>query len=109
MNLVFGSVILVLVLQIAFAGFHLPLLLSLIGRVMFLLRMLGTVIPVKYCYYMEVGHLFFLFLNMVFKGAETDWLSLGLNIVGCALTALLYYIDDRHYLYIIEDDVEEDE
>ena len=109
MNLVFASVLIIAVLQTALAGFHLPLLISYIGRMMFLCRMLGTVINVKYCYWMELAHLFFLFIGLVFNGSNTDWRSLLLNIAGCALTALLYFIDDKNYLYVVEDDVEEDD
>ena len=49
----------------------------------------------------------FVLLGLIFTKAPINWVETVLTIGFCAITWLLYIIDDRFYLYVVEDDEEE--
>lgn len=107
MNWVFISIIAVTVGQWATCGFSFALLLSIIGRLIFLARLVGSVVPIKTVTAFEAADLFFVLLGLIFTKAPINWVETILTIGFCAITWLLYIIDDRFYLYVVEDDEEE--
>lgn len=109
MNLVFISVIVLSVLQWFVCGFSWALLLSYIGRLIFLSRLIGAVVPVKVSMGMEVAHLFFVFIGIIFSKGGNDWINIGLTVLFSALCCLLYFIDNAYYVYVVEDDDNEEE
>ena len=73
------------------------------------MRLVGAVIPIKVSFALEVTNLFFVALGIVFAGeAGVDWPNVGLTVVFCGLASLLYWIDNAFYLYVVEDDNEEE-
>lgn len=108
MNLVFISIIGASVLQVAILGFSFGLLFSIVGRILFLLRLLGSVVPVKLSMGLEVANLFIMCVVAIFQKSGHDWLGMLGNIVFCGIVILLYFIDNLFYLYVVEDDKEEE-
>lgn len=108
MNLVFISLMLLTVIQQVVCGFSWPLLFSYIGRVLFLMRLIGSVIPIKVSLVFEGIHLFIVLLIIVMTGTSDDWVVTGLTVLFCALSALLQVIDNAFYLYVVEDEKEEE-
>lgn len=108
MNLVFISIILVAVIQVFVCHMSFALLFGLIGRFLFLLRLLGTVIPVKVSMIFEGCDLFIVFIVLIFSKHGVDWTNIGLTALFSAITILLYFIDNKFYLYVVEDDNNEE-
>lgn len=92
------------VLQTAVCGFTFPLLFSYIGRVIFLLRMIGTVVPHKVSLVLEAVHLFLVFVGVIFTKSGVDWLGVLLTLLFCGAVCLVYFIDDKFYLYVEEEE-----
>lgn len=109
MNLVFISLIGLTVVQVVVCGFTLPFIFSLVARVLFLLRLLGSVIPIKASLVLEGCHLFFVILPIIMNAGSDDWIGVLLTLLFCAGAALLYIIDNAMYLYVVEDDDDEKE
>lgn len=109
MNLVFISVILLTILQPIICGASLPMLLSFIGRIIFLARIIGSVVPIRVCMIFEAAHLFFPVLGLIMNGGVKDWVGFLLNIAICGVVCLIYIIDNANYLYVFEDDDGDDE
>ena len=109
MNLVFISAIVLSILQPIICGFSLPMLLSFIGRIVFLARIIGSVVPIKVCMIFEAAHLFFPVLGFIMNGGVKDWVSFLINIVICGVVCLIYIVDNATYLYVVEDDDKDDE
>lgn len=107
MNWVFISIIILTAGQWAACGFGFGLLISTIGRLIFLGRLLGSVVPIKTLAGFEVADLFCLLLYLVFTKSPINWVDTVLTVVFCAVICLLYFIDDRFYLYIVEEEKEE--
>lgn len=104
MNWVFTSLLLVTVGQTVVCGFSLPLLISYLGRLVFLLRCFGSIVPYKVSAGFEAAHLFFMFLGVVFSKSSVDWLNVIFTLLFCAIVCALYVVDDQFYLYIVGDD-----
>jgi len=109
MNWVFASIIALTVGQTAICGFSFALFLSYVGRIIFLLRRLGTVAPYKVSVGFEAADLFFVMLGLIFTKAQRDWVSTIFMLLFCAGVCLLYVIDDRFYLYVVSEDEDEEE
>lgn len=109
MNWVFASIIALTIGQVASCGFSFAALLSIIGRLVFFLRMVGSVVPGKVSMGFEAANLFFVFLGIVFSKHGVDWVGVLLSLLFCGLVCLLYVIDDRFYLYVVADDDREEE
>ena len=109
MNWVFISILSISALQIGVCGFSLPMFVSCIGRGLFLLRLIGSVIPVKVSLGFEAARLLLTFIALIFTKSGINWVSVLLIILFTGLVCFLYLIDDRLYLYVVEDDVEEEE
>lgn len=107
MSLVFISLIGVTVLQVVVCGFTFQLIFSLVARVLFLMRMLGSVIPIKVSLALEGVDLFFVILPVIMNAGTDDWVGLLLTLLFCAGAALLYIIDNAMFLYVVEDDDED--
>lgn len=108
MNLVFISVIAVSVLQTIVCGFSLPLIFSYAARIVFLTRIVGSVVPIKVSLALEACHLFFPVLGFIMQAGTNDWVGFLLNVLFCGIASLLYIIDNANYLYIVEDDEDEE-
>lgn len=104
MNWVFISVILLTFGQTFVCGFSLTMLISYIGRIVFLLRCIGSVVPYKVSLGFEAANLFFVLLGIIFSKSGVDWVGTSLTFLFCAVICLLYAIDDRFYLYVVVDD-----
>jgi hypothetical protein len=109
MNWVFVSILALSIGQTAVCGFGWTLLISYIGRLLFLLRAFGTVVPYKVSLGFEAAHLFFVALGIIFTKGSVDWWGALLSTLFGIATCLLYLIDDRFYLYVVADDQEEEE
>lgn len=106
MNWVFTSIIINTVLQVSITHFRWTMLFSIVGRVLFLLRLVGCIIPSKVSMGFEIAHGFFIVLGIIFSKSELEWGSILLTALFCAITCLLYFIDDTFYLYITRDEEE---
>ena len=109
MNWVFISIIIFTIIQTGVSGFGFCLLISYIGRVLFLFRLIGTVIPYKVSLGFEAAHLFFVAIGVIFSKGGVDWLSVLLSLLFCGIIAALYWIDDKFYLYVVVDDDDNEE
>lgn len=113
MGWVLISLLGVTVLQTVLCGFSFLLLLSFIGRGIFLLRRIGTVVPYKVSMALEAAHAFLLLVGVIFTKTGVDWVNVILTLLFCGITCLIYLIDDRFYLYVeVDEDAinkEEDE
>lgn len=109
MSLVFISLAVLTVLQVIVCGFTLPLIFSLSGRILFLMRLLGSVIPIKVSLILEGCHLFFVFLPILMNAGSDDWVNVLLTLLLCAGCSLLYIIDNAMFLYVVEDDDDDKE
>lgn len=110
MNWVFISLILLTVGQTAVCGFGFSMFISYVGRLIFLLRRVGSVVPYKVSAGFEAAHLFFTFLGIIFTKSGVDWVNVVFTLLFCSIICLIYVIDDRFYLYVVvdDDDGEED-
>lgn len=108
MNWVFISIMGLTVLQTITCGFSFPLLVSILGRFVFLLRLVGAVVPVKVSLGFEAARFFFTCLAIIFSKNGVDWVNVVLSILFTAVVCGLYIIDERFYLYVVDDDVEDD-
>lgn len=104
MNWVFISLVLLTVGQTTVCGFGFTMAISYIGRFIFLLRCVGSVVPYKVSVGCEAAHLFFTLLGIVFSKSGVDWIGTLLTLLFCAMSCLLYVVDDRFYLYVVVDD-----
>ena len=109
MNWVFISLILISVGQTAVCGFGFTMLISYIGRLIFLLRRIGSVVPYKVSVGFEAAHLFFTFLGVIFTKSGVNWVNVLFTLLFCAIVCMIYVIDDRFYLYVVVDDTDEEE
>lgn len=109
MNWVFASLLLITAGQTAVCGFGFTMLISYIGRLIFLLRRIGSVVPYKVSVGFEAAHLFFTFLGIIFTKSSIDWVNVVFTLLFCSIVCLIYVVDDRFYLYVVVDDDEEDE
>jgi hypothetical protein len=107
MNWVFSSLIVVTVAQTALCGFSFPLLLSYVGRAVFLLRAVVVVAPYRVSLALEAADLFAVAIWVVFSKSGVDWVAVGLTLVFGAVVSLLYILDDRLFLYVAVDEEEE--
>lgn len=85
------------------------MLISYIGRLIFLLRRIGSVVPYKVSVGFEAAHLFFTFLGIIFTKSGVDWVNVLFTLLFCAIVCMIYVIDDRFYLYVVVDDTDEEE
>lgn len=108
MNWVFISLILLTVGQTAVCGFGFTMLISYVGRAIFLLRAVGTVVPFKVSVGFEAAHLFLMCVGIIFTKSGVDWLNALFTLLFCAAVCLLYIIDTQFYLYVVADDEDED-
>lgn len=109
MNLVFSALLLLTGAHIWALGWSLGTLLSIIGRGVFLLRLLGSVPSIKISIGFEAGNLFLVGLSVIFTAGSVSLVSSLLTLASCALATLLYLIDEALYLYVVRDeDAEED-
>ena len=109
MSWVFISVLMISVGQTVVCGFGFPLLISYIGRLIFMLRCVGSVIPYTVSMGFEAAHLFFTFLGLIFSKNGVVWVNVLFSLLFCAVVCSIYFIDDRFYLYVVVDDTDEDE
>lgn len=107
MNWVFISLLLCAAGQFALCGFSFAFIFSCVGRLLFLLRAGGMVVPFKVSLGLEAAHVFFLLVGVVFATTGVDWGNLLLNVLFCGITSLLYLIDNHFYLYVVVDVEEE--
>lgn len=107
MNWVSISLIVLSILQVIICGFSFPLLLCFIGRVIFLLRIVGITISVKVPIGLEIAALAIIAVGIVFDPSTVNWLNVLLMVIFSGVAMLLEIIDDKLYLYITEDDKEE--
>lgn len=107
MNLVFGSIILLAVANLIVCHLSIGLFLGLIGRALFLFRLLGAVIPIKASIIMEGCNLFCVFIALIFNKGPVYWPTILASVGFSAATILLYFLDNRYYLYVVEDEKEE--
>lgn len=108
MNWVFINILLLSVGQTVLCGFSFPLLISFIGRAAFLLRLVGSVIPIKVSLGFEAADLFFVLLGIIFARGGHDWVNIAATLLFCALVAIHYLVDDSLYLYVVADEKEEE-
>ena len=106
MNLVFISIIVATILQRFIRGFSWLMILSYIGRAIFLTRAIGAVVNYKVSLAFEGVHLAFLALDFIMNGIPTNWPLVLFDALMCVLVAFLIFIDNAFYLYIVEDDDE---
>jgi hypothetical protein len=95
-------------MQGVLCGFSFALLCACLGRLVFLFRLFGTVIPSKVSIGFEAACLFFVLLGVVFTKSAVAWGNVVGMLVFGAMICLLYFIDDRFYLYVVTDDIEEE-
>lgn len=106
MNLVFISIILLMIGQPIVTGFSFGFIFAAIGRIVFLSRLFGSVVPIKVSLVLEGCCVFFPVLSVIMNGGTDDWPKFLLTIALCGLASLLYIIDNANYLYVVEDDEE---
>lgn len=109
MNWVFISLILATIGQTAVCGFGFTMFISYLGRLLFLLRCVGSVIPFRVSIGFEAAHLFFLALSLVFSKVQINWPNVLFTVLFTLLACLLYVIDDQFYLYVVADDPDKKE
>lgn len=111
MNWVFISILLVTVFQWLFthsmSWFFLSFLVSLISRGLFLSRMIGASISASVLIKVELASIVLLLVCSV-VGKSKDILDIIIYILLSIVSCLFMFIDDKFYLYIVEDDKEED-
>lgn len=88
-------------------GSALPCSSLYIGRLIFLLRRIGSVVPYKVSVGFEAAHLFFTFLGIIFTKSGVNWVNVLFTLLFCAIVCMIYVIDDRFYLYVVVDDTDE--
>lgn len=111
MNWVFISIIAVTVLQlIATKGIKwafISYLVMLIVRVMFLLRMQGIVFKTKPLWITEAFIVGMQFVLCTLFKDTANWLAFALYIVFTLIVIAIEFIDDKFYIYTVEDDKED--
>lgn len=108
MNWVFASIMGLAVGQIVVCGMSFGLLLSLIARIIYLMRAVMVVVPCKVSIILEGLDLLWLFIGVIFKGPSANWGHAILSVAFIGVTVLLYKIDNYYNLYVEADDDETD-
>lgn len=105
MNLILFFIMLSTVLQVVLCKFSLWWFISLIVRILFMLRMIGITLKVKGLAIGEgVSVMLLIVFYMLFHGDNPiNWGRLLLNIIFTGLCVLLMYLDDLLYVYTTED------
>jgi hypothetical protein len=99
---VIAEVILTL-LQLFLFGFSFSLLLCIIGRFLFFLKLMGTGVKLGWSIGFEAAAVFFIVLIPVFFNSRPELLTfLGFTIAAIISTVLAVY-DDAFYIYTEED------
>lgn len=109
MNLVFISIILATVAQRLILGFSWLMIISYIGRIIFLTRIIGAVVNYKVSCVFEGVHVAFILLGVIMNGIPQDWPHVLIDVLLCLFVAALMFIDNSLYLYVVEDDDAEEE
>lgn len=107
MNWVFASIIGLAAGQVIVCGMSLGLLISIVGRIIYLLRAVIVVVPCKVSVWMEGLDFLLLIMGVVFKGPGANWGHVLFSMAFIGTTLLLYKIDTTYNLYVEEDDEDE--
>lgn len=73
-------------------------------------RIIGATIYIKISRGFEIAACLVTIVGMIFTKNPIDWVSTLIFFVLCAASTALMYVDDKLYLYVVEDidDSEED-
>jgi hypothetical protein len=107
MSRIFFGEVLITVLQWVFCGPSLPALVATLGRIVFLMRIVGAVVNFKISVGIEIAGVALLAVWLVFTKSVIDWKEVLLFVLFSGMSVLLQLADDRMYLYITEDDRDE--
>ena len=108
MNLIIILLTLLTIVQLIVCHFSLWWIIVLICRCLFAMRIVGATFKVKKLVIGEgVAFASMLVWNMLFAKGHLPWARIGLFLLFTAISAVLMFIDDIFYVYVIEDDDDE--
>lgn len=109
MSVIIFLLLLVTISQAVLCHFSLWLIIVVIDRLLFTCRIVGATFKVKSLAISECVALSAMVLfNMLFAGDSFPWIRILLFALFSALSVMLMYIDDIWFVYVIEDDTEDE-
>lgn len=110
MNAIIILLIIDTIIQLIVCHFSLWWLIALICRLLFCCRIIGATFKVKKLAIGEcVAVGLMLVFDMMFSGDGMPWVRIGLYLLFTLIAIVLMYLDDILYVYVIEDEEEQDE
>ena len=107
MNAIIVLLILDTILQLVVCHFSLWWIIVLIARGFFCFRLIGAVFKTKNICIAEGCAIGFMLLwHFIFSKGNIPWARIGLFTLFCLFSALLMFLDDLLYVYVIDDEEE---
>jgi hypothetical protein len=108
MSWVLISIVVTTVLQWVLCGGSLAVLVVTIGRVIFITRVLGAMVNIKVSIGFEIAGAFLLVVWIIFTKSTVVWFDILFFVLLCGVSIFLQRLDDKLYLYVVEDMKEDD-
>ncbi len=107
MLVILGLILLNTIAEFYFCHFSVWILIAIIGRILFSLRMIGVVVKIKTLLILEISAIVCKMIwDFLWKKGNIPWINIGLFILFGAISIGIMLIDNLFYVYVTEDDVE---
>lgn len=110
MSVIIVMLILVTIGQVLVCHFSLWWIISIVARIMFCCRVIGATFKFKKIRNIEIAAFVCMFVfNLIFSKNGMPWVRLLLYILFSGAAVLLEWLDDRLYVYVVENEEDYDE